>query len=597
MYNKKLFLLILFVFFLSLNNLFYKAYSKEDDSIKKTIIKIGISEFTLLNPEKSNFENEITKKLRELLKKENTENFIFFDIEKGKNDLFLSDEIVIEGEKNATDAIFTGSILTLDKNIWVNLRLVEVISQKIIYSKDFLIEKKDIDNSLNNLAKETIVELTKYKPNIITLNQGNAEIRIKSIPSISNVRLDNKYLGQTPITFRNISNTKHIIEVWRNERVSIENLNVISEDQKNFNLKVGENTLDENNVFSFSSLEQKEYNFEIISKIKARRFIIDIATAPLNIDVWVDKKLIGISPVQVNLSEGKHSIVLSENKMQLFKKIINSSENQLITEEFNLYKLGRIIISTIPEKAQILIDKEKIGYTPKSIDISVGSHKLELIKDSYKTEVYKIDLEEGKTIRLSPSLQILENFDTNIAIIPTALINDTLNISPYFMGLGQYKSSKIAKEYAYSYGIEANYGFKDLLKLGKWFDFGIQFGGFANKFLTMKESLLDGYGLGAKVQFVKQSPTIPLSLALGGYYNFNQKTKNNLTGYFSASRDFGDFVISAGFQTRAINLNLNYDKFYHFKLSVNTLINFNLFTSESDESLSPMFGVNIGYSL
>jgi len=600
MRNRNFFISIVFIFFLSLNSFFSKAYSKEDDTnaIKQTIVKIGISDFTLLNTEKSNLNDEITKKIRELLKKDKKENITFIDIEKGKNDLLLSDGIASEELKNPVDAIFTASVLILDKNVWINLRLVEVISEKIIYSKEFLIDKKDIDKSLLNITNELNIELEKYKPNIITLNQGNAEIKIKSIPSISNVKLDNKYLGQTPITFRNISNTKHTIEVWRDEKTTIDSLNIASEDQKTFNLSFDNKTYDENTFFNLNSLDKEEYNFEIISQTKGRKFITDISTLPTNIDVIVDKKLVGISPVQVNLSEGKHSITLAVNKMQLFRKIVDSSQNQLDTEEFNLYKLGRIIISSTPDKAQILIDKEKVGYTPKSIDIATGLHKLELVKDSHKTEVYKIDLGEGQTIRLNPDLQILENFDTNIAVIPTALVNDTLNISPYFMGLGQYKTSKNPKgEYAYSYGIEANYGFKDLLKLGKWFDFGIQFGAFANKFLTMKENLLDAYGFATKVQFVKQTPTIPVSLALGAYYNLNNTAKNNFTGYLSASRDFGDFVISAGFQTRAINLNLNYDKFYHFKLSVNTLINFNLFTSETSESLGPMFGVNVGYSL
>jgi TolB-like protein len=591
-------------------------------------LKVVLPYFTILdkklnsNFQVSNFNNNLRERLQGVKRLDLIENKEVY-----KNDRILtSDQIIPIGLNTGTDLVLTGTISKMGEDIIVNMRLSETVIGKVLLDKQYFSKKNDLTNILNQIVDDLnsfMGNLKDYDIDIYNLNSGNSLIRVKSIPSGAKVSLDSIEMGKTPLTLKNISEKEHIIETWLEKDGFIKDLNILSEDNQMFQFKFDNKTYTETIVEIDDLIKSPEgYDFEIIPnpddkrelkerpkatdiKYDLRRFKMEIFTEPQNLQVVLDNKDVGVSPITIDkILPGKHNIKLAKKKLIVFKKLVDSSKNKITELDFNMFKLGRLFVSSNPLKAEIFINNEKLGETPKSIDIPFGEHDIDIRRDGYKNETYKVYLKENVTSELNIDLASLRNINTNISYLPTGLVDDVLGVSSVFLSLGQYNSSdNKLKGLTYLYGGEVNYGFKNLLSLGEYFKFSAQVGAFYNKLstFTINKDFPSNQGLGAKIQFLNQSDTIPVSAAIGGFYNFNNSLNKQLNGYVAISRDFKFISVNLGVQVQpfklsAVNLSLDYNKFYRIKLGATVLIDFGLLADKPGEYITPLFGVNAGYN-
>ncbi len=618
----------------SLSNPVFAKPTKKDVKVKAqnnlpnkvTNLKVAIPNITILdNVEKKLKFDNLVNLLKSKIVTKGGYQLIDTKEKYTSSDLLDSDKIISIGSDNNVDVVLTGSLVKLDNDILINIRLAETVIGKIVFDKQYFIkqneENKLVDQIVNDL-ENFITNLDKSNFNIYDFRSGNSQIKIRSTPSQSKIAIDGIEIGKTPLIAKNVSETQHTIESWREQEGTIKDLTITSNDQQIFQFKYNDKIYNENTV-DITDLDQSEtYSFEIIAKPEGnekvknrpkvsdvqydlRKFKLELATDPNNMQVNIDGKVAGTTPLTINdFGNGKHTINITKRKLFVFSKIINSNADKISHVDFNLFKLGRVLISTIPSNAEIYFNNQKIGNSPKSIDLPIGSHNLSINKEGYETQTYSVNVAENKTNELNVNLSSLRNVDTNISFLPTASVDDTLGLSAFFMSLGQYSVNDTSKSISYLYGAEANYGFKNIYKLGDYFNFGAQVGAFYNKLNTFSTTrdFSSNQGVGAKLQFITQSETIPVSLAIGGFYNFNYDVQHQLNGYLTASRDFGFLSVHLGVQAQpfrlsAINLNINYNKFYRLKLGAAVLIDFGLLADRPGEYITPLFALTAGYNL
>jgi TolB-like protein len=603
-----------------------KVKEEVNKLVKPIVLRIALPNFTILDKslEKSNVSQGLVSSIRENLKKNTA--FSFVDLKKAYpvSALLTSDDIISIGKENVVDLILTGSITKLGSDLLVNVRLAETVIGKIIFSRQYFAKQNEINKISTNIIADLnsfAANLANYPLNIFDLGTGTAEVKVRSTPSNAKVAFDEKEMGRTPLMLKNVSGAQHLIETWREEDAVIRDLNISATDEKLYELKFNNKTYVEAAI-KLTNLEQDEYSFEVISKpedsskgqkerpklsdIKYdnRKFKLEIITEPDNIPVDLDGKSAGASPVTINdLTQGKHKIKLNRKKLLVFRQIVDTSANPISEVNFNMFKLGRVLISSTPSNADILLNNEKIGETPKSVELPLGKHIIEVKREGFKGEEYVLNVEEGKTQEINLNLTSLRNVDTNVSFLPTAAVDNNLGISAFFLSLGQYSQNENSKGLVYLYGTEANYGFKNLWKIGEYINLGVQFGAFYNKLaaFTLNKDFPSNQGVAAKVQFLSQGETIPVSAAIGAFYNFNSAVDHKLNLYLAASRDFGFLSVHLGvqmqpFKLSALNLNVNYNRFYRIKIGAAVLIDFSLLTNTPEEYITPLFGLTFGYN-
>lgn len=594
------------------------ALAKND---RKDDVRVSFSALTLLDKtlKKSKAINDFQIELKNLISK--YENIKYQEYDKKEQDtIFNSEEAVNIGKDLKSDIVVSGSLTKLEQDIIINLRFYETVSGRIVYSKQYFVKDyqlKKIYPVIKNDFVEFIINIRNSEINVYSANTGKTEIRVKTIPSGVQLALDNKSIGTTPAIIKNLSSGEHLLETWRELETLIKEINIYSEDEQFFQVKANDKIYTEHSV-NFTKINQDTFEFEVIAnpnqdsqrakiedlKYDNRKFKLEIFTDPENVQVSIDGKVIGFAPTVIEINKGIHKIVLNKKKASVFKQYIDTSKNTNYLTSFNLFHFGKILISSNPQNAEIIADGEKAGLTPKSLELPIGKHSIELVKNGFKNEDYNIEVKDEKTKEWEFTLTSLRNKDTTTAFTPTAITDDVLSISGSFLSLGQYSiNNNNSSGIAYISGGELNYGIKNLFKWDKYLNFGVQAGVFYNNFglLPDKLSVFDNKGLALKLQLTEQNATMPISIALGSYYDFGDSLKNKLNSYLAITRDLDGFSTHFGvhfipFEISALNFNIDYNAFYRVKISANMLVNLSMMTKKNEEFLTPLFGISAGYN-
>lgn len=210
-----------------------------------------------------------------------------------------------------------------------------------------------------------VKELNKYFPfkegvSKLVLQMSSApapgSILISSEPPQADVYIDGVAVGITPIELKNVTPGERVV------RVSIPNFDSSSR------------------IVQVKSNERIELNVLLGGQLK-------ILTFPENVEVFIDGKLAGATPLTTTrLSVGDHQVKLSRTGYS--DKAINITLNSGDLKEINTRLIalkGSLYISSEPQGAQIYLNGELKGSTPKLIyGITAGKHSLILKKEGFK---------------------------------------------------------------------------------------------------------------------------------------------------------------------------------------------------------------------
>ena len=126
---------------------------------------------------------------------------------------------------------------------------------------------------------------------------------------------------------------------------------------------------------------------------------------PPNAKVYVNGKLVGKTPIVLELKEAKYDIAVATSPWDIdIKKGVQVYFDKTIELKFHPIPRGLLVANTKPEGAQVLEGKDLIGITPLKEKIPVGKHELIFkLGDVGTTRV--LDIEYGKTTKIFVNLE------------------------------------------------------------------------------------------------------------------------------------------------------------------------------------------------
>jgi len=117
-------------------------------------------------------------------------------------------------------------------------------------------------------------------------------------------------------------------------------------------------------------------------------FTLEITTKPPGADLFVDGKLMGISPMVIKkLTFGSHRIRISKDRHEEFiKDVVNQKGSpEVILADLVPKPFGDLKIGSHPPGAAVFVDEEKKGVTPVFLEnLPEGNRKVLLQKEGYE---------------------------------------------------------------------------------------------------------------------------------------------------------------------------------------------------------------------
>jgi len=146
--------------------------------------------------------------------------------------------------------------------------------------------------------------------------------------------------------------------------------------------------------------------------------LISITTGRNGDEIFIDEALVGKSPCSVYMAFGEHSIkikrgdFIDEEKFKL---------TETVESHLNYNLGGMITIKTNKSGDNIYVDSQFIGYSPKTITVSAGNHKVKASRyGNYKSVEKNVNIKSGKEkeflLKIKEKKSPSNNFKRNLGI-------------------------------------------------------------------------------------------------------------------------------------------------------------------------------------
>lgn len=185
---------------------------------------------------------------------------------------------------------------------------------------------------------------------------------IQSEPDEAEVYLDGVKIGETPLKKNDVLVGNRTIRFEKKGCATL---------TKSYRVE-------ENNILSV--YEKLDSGYEKLDSGK----IISITTGRNGDKIYVDGTYAGVSPLEVSMGYGQHTVKAMRDGRSVVKDIdvkVNGTQTQLTLE------FGKIItITTDKEGDAIYVDGTLAGVSPLNIDLSYGSHDIKSVRDKKSDE-------------------------------------------------------------------------------------------------------------------------------------------------------------------------------------------------------------------
>jgi hypothetical protein len=144
----------------------------------------------------------------------------------------------------------------------------------------------------------------------------------------------------------------------------------------------------------------------MIIELKPLTASIYISSTPSGASVYLDNvDMKAITPCMLKVVVGPHTITLKKSGYFDAIRNVSVSADGLLSLHETLISCGYITISSDPPGAEVYLDGNYTGVTPKNIcKIVVGNHTIKLTKSDYDDEIRKVSLSVGETLYLNENL-------------------------------------------------------------------------------------------------------------------------------------------------------------------------------------------------
>jgi len=132
---------------------------------------------------------------------------------------------------------------------------------------------------------------------------------------------------------------------------------------------------------------------------------LKISSTPFEAKVYIDGVLKGETPMMVkDLMAGEHILKLIKKGYSELTKMVFVKSNQLITENISLGQKAELMIASLPTRAQIYINGDLFGTTPKNATLNTGKYNIVIKREDYYDKEITVDLGSGDNEELNLDL-------------------------------------------------------------------------------------------------------------------------------------------------------------------------------------------------
>jgi hypothetical protein len=140
---------------------------------------------------------------------------------------------------------------------------------------------------------------------------------------------------------------------------------------------------------------------------------VSISTEPPGVELVIDGKPAGTSPVTVALPAGDHVVGAGKDGLRSTEERFRVVQGQGMQLKLALQAAEKgqtapvVSVKTDPDGAQVLVDGKASGTTPVTVPLTPGKHRLSVQKDGFKTrdEPFELPADKAFELRFSVTLE------------------------------------------------------------------------------------------------------------------------------------------------------------------------------------------------
>jgi len=146
-----------------------------------------------------------------------------------------------------------------------------------------------------------------------------------------------------------------------------------------------------------------------------------ISTTPSNATLYVDGKMVGRSPVNIDLDPGNHMVTAYMNGYRTETRQFTIVSGQTLDVRIDLQKFAKeyqFSLVTNPSDAMVQINGSSIGRTPLNVTLEEGTKNLSVSKAGYETytETFVLNRNISKSLTLTP---VVQNYQLSVITSPS----------------------------------------------------------------------------------------------------------------------------------------------------------------------------------
>ncbi len=502
-------------------------------------------------------------------------------------------EVIQLADQIGVDLALSLRIQPVSQGVWVLATLYSGADGSVLMNRKLNLARLEANELAAALHKE-LSELTQTPP-VNDIEATGSELHLRSTPDQLHAYLDDVPVGLTPLILRGLPPGEHQLRLFEIEPYQVERIRIVSE-PPGVMVKVNQRELGRTPVdFPAELMVPGRFEVELQTEGRDRyEAEIQVQTNPANIPVRLDNLPVQRTPVTFQeLANRSYVLHLLPQRAVDMLLPFNLPATGIQTADIDAYKYAKLIVNTNVSNVELMLDDELAGETPFSANLPQGRHVISLNKNRYRSFEQELELIAGKTHELKVELRP-RSADTSIFLTPTGELTPQFNIAAKYLGFGNLVRDE-SSELGHLYGLEVDYGWPELFKFANTFDIGLEVSAYF--FALQTASLWRNFqGIGGKMQFLRESDSIPISAALGAYTNIDP-ARPKLVGYLSLSRNFGDLALHLGIQTHGFNINVGYTGWENVRIGLLLYADsFLRLLSEPGESTTTFYGLQAGYS-
>jgi hypothetical protein len=225
--------------------------------------------------------------------------------------------------------------------------------------------------------RPVVASLWSYIKGMYRIFDKEGILEIDSTPSGASVYIDNKPVGQAPLT-KKLSDGTYDVKI----------------------------TLEGYQTFARRIALEKHNTSVIHARLSKEYGILHITSTPSNAIVLIDGKRQGqLTPLEIQVSPGKYFVKVVKDKFYPFEEEVVLEQGKTMTVDANLVQqVGRVVLETTPPGAQAYIGNDLIGTTPLTHDKPVGKYVITLKKPGFRDKVIEVNIAPDESLPIMVEL-------------------------------------------------------------------------------------------------------------------------------------------------------------------------------------------------